>query len=350
MDGTENDNTDPALRPPPEWWSIAANQVEPYLLGGGRRLTRDEVVERVDLDADEVHRLWLALGFPAAPTPETEMFTEADVRALELMAELVTEGIIDSESQVAIARTVGQSMARLAEWQVDVLSTHIIEGILASKRPLGSGETIREITSSVTELTVPILEELQNYAWRRHLAASASRSFAGKEPDAPRRSLIVGFADMVGYTTLTRHLDANELTALLETFESNAAEIVSAYNGWIVKNVGDEVMFAVDDPSDAAEIALRLHESNAAEDATPRLRVGMASGLVLQRFGDLYGSVVNKAARLTGVAKPGTVLVDSALAEKLEEGANYRLRHLRGVRVRGFRKLKAHVLRRAKQD
>ncbi|KAA0019433.1 adenylate/guanylate cyclase domain-containing protein [Antrihabitans cavernicola] len=354
MDTTRSDSDDSPERPdspttpPPQWWSIAAQEVEPYLLGQ-IQYDRDEVVEIVGLPLEQVRRLWISLGFPVNPDPTAKMFSDADIRALNLVKGLVEDGLIDSESQVAVARTVGQTMARLAEWQVDVISKSIIDGIVSAKRPVSTAEDIRELTESVSRRTVPVLEELQNYVWRRHLAASASRTFAGKEPNPDRRTLIVGFADMVGYTSLTRSLDATELTDLLEAFESNATDIISRHGGWVVKNVGDEVMFAVEDPGAAAEIALELQESTAAAELTPQLRIGMATGPVLQRFGDLYGSVVNIAARLTGIAAPGTILLDSRLAEILEPSSAYRFKHLRAVRVRGFNKIRAHVLRRAKQ-
>jgi adenylate cyclase len=78
--------------------------------------------------------------------------------------------------------------------------------------------------------------------------------------------------------------------------------------------VGDEVLFVTDQPADAAEIALRLTSPGRSEQGLPALRVGMAAGRVLNRFGDVYGPVVNLAARLTSLARPGTALVDAELA------------------------------------
>jgi adenylate cyclase len=78
----------------------------------------------------------------------------------------------------------------------------------------------------------------------------------------------------------------------------------------------------------------------------PELRVGLAYGQVLQRFGDLYGSTVNTAARLTGVARPGTVLIDDGAATQLSGRPEFAMRHLRSIRVRGINRLRSHVLRR----
>ncbi|MFE3797501.1 adenylate/guanylate cyclase domain-containing protein, partial [Nocardia tengchongensis] len=81
----------------------------------------------------------------------------------------------------------------------------------------------------------------------------------------------------------------------------------------------------------------------------PQIRVGLAYGPVLTRFGDLYGTVVNVAARLTGVARPGTVLADDGAAAILDADTDLTLRHLRSVRVKGISRLRSHVVRERKR-
>jgi adenylate cyclase len=73
----------------------------------------------------------------------------------------------------------------------------------------------------------------------------------------------------------------------------------------------------------------------------------MASGRILSRFGDVYGSVVNLAARLTSVARPGTILVDRELAAELADEKAYELKPRRPVTVRGYNRLRPAALRRA---
>ena len=77
------------------------------------------------------------------------------------------------------------------------------------------------------------------------------------------------------------------------------------------------------------------------------MRIGMAFGHVLRRFGDVYGPVVNVASRLTSAAKPGTVLVDRELATVLAEEATMRLRRRRPISVRGYDRLSPSRLTRA---
>ncbi|MDQ2707983.1 MAG: adenylate/guanylate cyclase domain-containing protein [Actinomycetota bacterium] len=115
---------------------------------------------------------------------------------------------------------------------------------------------------------------------------------------------------MVGFTRTTRRLIPVELTRLIDRFQSVATEVVGGQHGRVVKTVGDEVLFVTEQPVHGAEIALQLIERLAEIDTLPELRVGLAVGQVVSRFGDVYGEVVNIAARLTTHAKPGRILVD----------------------------------------
>jgi adenylate cyclase len=55
----------------------------------------------------------------------------------------------------------------------------------------------------------------------------------------------------------------------------------------------------------------------AADPELPDVRVGIATGPVLYRMGDVFGRTVNLASRLTALAAPGTVLVDATTATAL---------------------------------
>jgi len=109
--------------------------------------------------------------------------------------------------------------------------------------------------------------------------------------------------------------------------------------------VGDEVLFVTDQPAGAAGIALWLTSPDRDRNGLPALRAGMAAGRVLTRFGDVYGPVVNLAARLTSLARPGTALVDAELAAVLRADGRYRLQHRRPVAVRGYHHLRSWALR-----
>lgn len=322
---------------------LVRSAAEASLLAGSRRYNRREVAEKAEVAPEVARRLWISLGFPASEDDSASDYTDADIAAIHRFREVGILVGADLRQQAATARTIGQAMARLAEWQVDLVLDEIDRRVAAAG-PDADPETV---TRAATAETVELLESLLSYAWRRHLDAAVSRNLdeAGTAQDSTR-TLAVGFADMVGYTRLTRHLHPDELSMLLEAFESTTTAAITENGGWVIKNVGDEVMFAAESPLAAARIALAVQESTMTVGTTPELRVALAYGPVLQRFGDLYGSVVNIAARLTGVARPGTILVDDGAAAELEGETEFTIRHLRSVRVRGFNRLRPHLLRR----
>ncbi|MDT8916152.1 adenylate/guanylate cyclase domain-containing protein [Amycolatopsis sp. PS_44_ISF1] len=317
------------------------HRLERVLLGGPRRYTRLEVAERAGVPEERSRRLWRALGFATVDDTEA-VFTDADVEAMRTTDQLVHSGLVEADFEVAVTRALGQHLSRLAEWQVHLLWTLITENPELARDD-------RQVARLVERL-LPELEQVQNFVWRRHLAAYAARAFAAPDEDLETRTQVVGFVDMVGYTRLTRQIDEDELSQVLDAFESLATEVIAEHHGRVVKMIGDEVLFVADEPAAAAEIALTLTERTSAAPDRPAVRAGLASGRILSRLGDVYGSVVNLAARLTSVARPGTILVDRELAGALESRPEFDLRTRRPVAVRGYHRLRPSALRRARDE
>ena len=309
------------------------------LLGGARRYTRVQVSEASGVDRDRAHQLWMAMGFVEVRDDEA-VFTDGDIEALRTWDALVASGKIARADEVAHARVMGQTLSRLAEWQArEVMARADTLG-----RNTGAAGRAAGAADMATTL-LPVIERLQSYVWRRHLAAAADRILLAPPGDLAAAAVTVGFADIVGYTRVARHSDIEDLAALLETFEEDTSEAVVSNRGQVVKMVGDEVLFVTDRPADAAEIALRLTGPGRDSRGLPALRVGMATGRVLTRFGDVYGPVVNLAARLTSLARPGTALVDAELAGALRADGRYRLQRRRPAAVRGYHHLRSWALR-----
>jgi adenylate cyclase len=193
----------------------------------------------------------------------------------------------------------------------------------------------------------PTMEPLLGYVWRRHLlAALLRRATSADVPPAAARPTVVGFADMVGFTAASQQLDTPALAALVDRFEALAYERILHRGGRVVKMIGDEVMFAADDPAAAADIGLGLVETYGAAEVELQVRVGLARGPTLSWEGDLFGPVVNLASRLVNVARPGTVLIADDLGELLSATPAFVLRHLRAVRLKGIGRVRPWVVRR----
>ena len=317
-----------------------AERLERLVLGGARRYTRGEVEERSGVARDRTERLWRALGF-ADVGDDAVVFTDSDVEALKLIDGLVGSGLIDPTIEAAAARAAGQSLSRLAEWELGLLSDYA-----AARLEEGPQDADEETVLRVAETILPMMERLHAYIWRRHIAALVSPALAGSA-ELASHSLVVGFADLVGYTRLSRILTETQLEGLIERFESMAASVVATAAGRVVKTLGDEVLFVADYPPTAAAIALGMLDCVDTDGDMPDLRIGMAMGDVRSRFGDVYGPVVNIASRLTSAAKPGTIRVDRDLAAALANTPGLHLRRRRPLSVRGYSHLSSWRLTRA---
>jgi adenylate cyclase len=327
---------DPGEVPGPD----ASAALERLLLDGPRRYTRLQVAALAGMAPERTQRLWRALGFPDA-ADDDPAFTDADIQALGVLKELIDSGFVDADTEASIARAMGQALSRLADWQADMLADALTRGGPGGQgRPASPEEAV-----AVARALLPRMRDIQSYVWRRHLAANADRLLAASAGQGDRRELAVGFADLVGYTSRSRGMGGRELGAMVEDFEGTATEVIARHRGRVVKTVGDGVLFTAASPVDAVEIGLLLPEVwDSAE--RPPLRVGAAYGTVLTRLGDVYSPVVNLASRLTSLARPGAVLVDRALADRLRDLPGYRVRPLRRVSVRGYDHLQPWLVRR----
>jgi adenylate cyclase len=314
--------------------------IERILLGGSRRYTRTEVAVRSGVPLERATAMWRALGF-ATVGDDAAVFTDGDVQALQLVNELIQAGLIDPAAALSTTRMIGQHLSRLAESQVLLL-----RDLLTANPELADPRQLARLV----ERLAPDMEQLLNFVWRRHLAAYSVRMLVAADEDIDEQRQVVGFADMVGFTSLTRRSTEAELEMVIDRFEAIAAEVVADNHGRIVKMLGDEVLFVADSPVNGAEVALTLVERAEAAEGVPSLRAGLALGRVLSRYGDVYGSVVNIASRLTSIARPGTVLVDRELSEALADEPAFTVRARRPTAVRGYARLRSASLRRAGEE
>ncbi|MGJ0118386.1 adenylate/guanylate cyclase domain-containing protein [Williamsia sp. MIQD14] len=298
--------------------------VEEMLLGGPRVFTRDQAVSELDIDPEFADEIWRAFGF-AHDSRDQPIFTEDDLSAMGLV--IAAYRSAPEGQAVAAARAIGQTMSRLADWQAYRLDE--------LDRDSGVDTGLGQMAMAMSRV--------QTLIWRRHLAAALRNIDSDRVPDdAVGHELVVGFCDIVGYTSLSRKIGMDDLNALLESFEGRANDIITDHDGQIVKTLGDAVMFTVADPVQATQIALELHTLTE-RDEIPPLRVGLAYGRVLTRFGDVFGEPVNIAARLTGSARPGTSLCDAELADAVQD-ERYFFKSIGSLSVRGYRHLKARVI------
>ncbi len=306
-------------------------ELERRLLGDEPMLTSEQVAAAAGVTIEEARRLWRALGFPDAG--ESPAYTASDMTALGLMVGAVREGTIDLDTAVRLTRAVGQTMARLADWQVATLATRV-EQLETGDEATGSriGSAIR-----VAEKVGMPFEELLIYAWRRHLAAAVGRveALGAREEDLHTVEVTVGFADLVSFTALSNELDEDRIGDMVEVFESRCGDVVAGRHGRVIKTLGDSVLFVVDSPRRGAEIALDIVEVIRRDPRLPDVKIGLSAGAVVMRLGDVFGPPVNMAARLTAVARRNRVITDPATAARLPP-AEFMTQSLPPRPLRGF--------------
>jgi adenylate cyclase len=184
------------------------------------------------------------------------------------------------------------------------------------------------------------------HSWRRHLAAALSR--LDEDPaagDETVTSVTAGFADLVNFSALSNEMDTNRLGELVEIFESRCGDVVAAHEGRMIKTLGDSVLFLAGTPEQAMDIASGLIDVIGGDARLPDVRIGLATGLVVTRLGDVFGPPVNLAARLTALARRNRVLADAVTVAALDP-LDYETQRLTARPVRGFGLLEPVAVRR----
>jgi len=293
-------------------------------------------VARTGMSEDDLRHLWRSLGFPE-PLAGEPTFTDEDLRNLRVVGEMLEQGAVPFDIILAMTRVIGSSMAKVASAVVDTVTSRTDAPAMAD----ATGPAVVD-----GEVVLSHFPEIFEQVWRRHLQVAARRRLLrGEAADA--EGLVVGFADLVGFTALSQQASDAELAGVVDHFEHLTYDIIVGHGGRVVKMIGDEVMFVVEDPEAAAEIALELADASRDADQLTDVRVGMALGPALEREGDVYGPTVNLASRATGIAYPGTVVVSAELREALGDHPGYVLRSIRPRTLKNIGRVTLWTLRRA---
>ncbi|HZN14616.1 MAG TPA: adenylate cyclase regulatory domain-containing protein [Acidimicrobiales bacterium] len=283
---------------------------------GEAKYTERDIAELSGITPEDLHRFWRALGFPDVE-PDDRLFTDRDLDALVSVAGAISMGVTSLDVAIQLTRVIGSSMARIAEAEVQS-SAH---------REPGESERMAELYALTGGGPLGGLANNFELVWRRHLQAALRRHTM--EHGEGENNLAVGFCDLVGFTAMSQQLSDEELAHVVTLFEELAYDTVAAGGGRVVKMIGDEVMYVVENPAIAAHIGLALADAYSDEETLSDVRVGVAYGSVLGREGDYFGPVVNLAHRIVNIAYPGTVVVSTEVADAIREDADLELLALR---------------------
>ena len=314
--------------------------IEERLMGAAREFRRQELSAEAGVDPKDTRRVWRALGF-ANSHDANVAFTETDLQALKAASRMAARRDLDLDTLLGLARAFGRTTDRLAMWQTQLVTEMITH---RADAPV-EGKDLARATAEEMVALAEDLEPLLIYVWRRNTGVALARMMGDAQPEG-RFGVVrtVGFADLVSFTRLSRQLSEGDLAALVTHFEAMASDVVSEHAGALIKTVGDEVLFSHQEPEGAARIARALRENAEADELLPQMRVGLSTGRVLARLGDVYGTTVNRAARLTNACEAGEVLVDEPTADALRHDEESTLRAHSPIELAGLGENKAWIL------
>ncbi len=280
----------------------------------GGKLTGEEVAQRAGIPTEQLIRIWRALGFPQVE-PDEPLWDDDEVAAAKSLKQFLDAGVPE-DAVIEITRVLGEGMSRLAP---------TITGTFADTY-LEPGDNERDVAlryAAMAEQLLPSMSPVLNAALRAYARESARRGIIGRA-ELQRGHLgneehaVVCFADLVGFTSLGGQIGLEELGTVARQLAELAGD-VAAPPVRLVKTIGDAAMFVSPEADALVGAALSLVEAVESADL-PALRAGMASGPVINRAGDWYGNAVNLASRVTGVARPGSVLCTQDVRDAAQEG------------------------------
>jgi len=138
-------------------------------------------------------------------------------------------------------------------------------------------------------------------------------------------NLAILFADISGSTRLYEILgDAAARTKVADCLET-LTEVITRHNGTVIKTIGDELMCTFPTAEEAASAACEMHEmlddditeQTSAGPISLSIRVGMHFGPAILEAGDVFGDVVNVAARMAAMSKGNQIITTQRAVDEM---------------------------------
>ena len=280
----------------------------------GTQVPFDDAAEDAGVDLADASRFWRSLGFPD-PEVATPDLSGEEADLLRLVA--LADDMLGHDATFALGRVLGSSASRMAEAIVNAF--RIRQELPQHEAGVPYSQIVKYYVTMTKESLPPFIDAM-GAVFRRHLVAAGSGTWsADEEATTTRRDLVIGFADLVGYTAFTSAVSPSRLASLIMRLEDAVSDLAADHESRVVKLIGDGAMFASENPQASCELALRLIDRFADDPDVPPLRVALDAGPVVAVHGDYFGEVVNTAARLLAVAQPSEIVVSERLAALVEQ-------------------------------
>ncbi|MBB4167046.1 adenylate/guanylate cyclase domain-containing protein [Rhizobium sp. BK538] len=308
-------------------------------------VTMSEAAVSVEVTAGQLNLDMLnALRANASlPLQADQLLREDDVEFIQRVAQCTQLGA-SAAGMERVLRVFGHSVRRCVDTMRDLFRGEVEEPMLNAGL---SYHKLLEISAAkrlaLQRIGLRILFPLQ----RRMLEEAVFDNIVGRLHDALREHGLesgdeaslpaVAFAHLSGFAGLTQEIGDVPAAEKAARFEAIAQRLSRSFDGRIIKPLGDGVMMLFPDAASAVEASLSLVEQSRSDELPP-VPVGVATGQVVPRDGDIFGRTVNLAARVSALAGPSQTLVcfnTRAAAEASARGLAFQ--GLGAVSLKGFR-------------
>ena len=140
-----------------------------------------------------------------------------------------------------------------------------------------------------------------------------------------KNTLTVLFTDVVGSTSFFERNGDTAGLAMIFRHEKLAKSVVQQHKGRIIKTIGDSAMAEFPDPSSAVRAAVEIERqflkanSTLPQNQRVDIRIGIHSGSGYRKANDLFGDVVNVAARIVKRTAPAQILISRTVYEAVSK-------------------------------
>jgi len=165
------------------------------------------------------------------------------------------------------------------------------------------------------------------------------------------RKVTIMFTDIKGSTSFYESRGDLDGRMMVHRHNEIVLPVIERNKGVLIKTIGDATMSRYDDAADgvraAQQIQLMLRDHNKASAAGEQIhvRIGLNTGMGIVEEKDVFGDVVNVAARVESLADGGEIMVTEDTYRELKSFDEFIFRYAKASQVRGKKEaLKAYRL------
>jgi adenylate cyclase len=279
-----------------------------------RTMSAADVEAAGGLSAAEIHETFQAMGLAPPPADEPSLTPDEARVFIELGA---LGDIWPRELRLQAARVYGRLLSRIARTGVELFRFYAEPRLQERSESLGDHLlALREAFERLLAIPDPLLVGVHR-RWLEYeltqtgVSAAQSREPGLELPGAVDVTLL--FCDLKDFTAYANSQGDAAAVEAIDVF-AHTVYAERGAEGRLVKALGDGHMLAYPDATPAVAAGARIIAAMSARDALG-VHVSVHRGVAISREGDYFGTAVNLAARLLGLAGHNELVATAATIE-----------------------------------